>query len=164
VAFALRSPTRVRSLVLADPYIAGHVFAVPLTDPPFWRVTRSEGAAAARKVWLRAEAMRAVQDPVLRPRIEAMVDAFSTDMWLKGGKEPDHLSRLGEITAPTLAIVAERDPQDFWDVADLAVARIPGARRVVIPDSGHLSNLENPDAFNAAVGEFLAAVTTAQPA
>jgi pimeloyl-ACP methyl ester carboxylesterase len=34
-------------------------------------------------------------------------------------------------------------------------ARIPGARYVLLPRAGHLANLEQPAAFNAAVLEFL---------
>ena len=32
---------------------------------------------------------------------------------------------------------------------------IPGARLAVVPAAGHLSNLENPEAFNAALGGFV---------
>jgi 3-oxoadipate enol-lactonase len=156
VSLALRNPALVHSLVLADPYIAGHVFVEQLTDPPYWRVARGEGAEAARRVWLTGPPMaRAVADPALRPRIEAMVQAFSVDMWLKGGREPDHLSRLGEVTATTLALDAEYDPQDFKTVADLCTARMPDARRATVPNAGHASNMENPEAFNRILSDFL---------
>ena len=98
---------------------------------------------------------RAVADPALRPRIEAMVQAFSVDMWLAGGREPDHLSRLGEVTATTLALDAEYDPQDFTTVADLCAARMPDARRATVPNAGHASNMENPEAFNRILADFL---------
>ncbi len=165
VALALRRPARVRSLVLADPYIAGYEFQTPLSDPPFWKVARAQGVEAARQVWLTAAPpmARALADPRLRPRIEAMVQAFSGQMWIKGGREPDHLSRLGEIAAPTLALAAEYDPLDFQRVADLAAERIPGARRVTLPEAGHLSNLENPAGFNQLVGGFLDTLELAAP-
>jgi 3-oxoadipate enol-lactonase len=35
---------------------------------------------------------------------------------------------------------------------------IPGAKLVIIPNAGHLSNFEQPEAFNAAVREFLTRV------
>ena len=87
-----------------------------------------------------------------------MVEAFSVQLWLKGGREPDHLSRLGEIRAPTLVFTAEFDLADFQAVADLAAARIPGGRRAVLPSAGHLANLENPSGFNALVADFLESV------
>jgi pimeloyl-ACP methyl ester carboxylesterase len=37
-------------------------------------------------------------------------------------------------------------------------SRIPGARKIVIPDAGHNVNLDQPEAFNAAVLDFLAEI------
>jgi len=50
--------------------------------------------------------------------------------------------------------------------APLTVARqfhdaIPGARLVIIPGAGHVSNLEQPALFNAAVRDFCLSLTTA---
>jgi len=59
------------------------------------------------------------------------------------------------IAVPTLVIVGEHDriaPPAY--AAEIAAA-IPGARLVVIPRAGHVSNIEAPDAFNAALGAFL---------
>ena len=44
------------------------------------------------------------------------------------------------------------------DVARDMHERIPGSELAVLPDAGHLSNLEAPDAFNAAVARLLARV------
>jgi pimeloyl-ACP methyl ester carboxylesterase len=35
-------------------------------------------------------------------------------------------------------------------------AKIPGARKIVIPGAGHAANLDQPAAFNRAVADFLA--------
>jgi 3-oxoadipate enol-lactonase len=37
-------------------------------------------------------------------------------------------------------------------------AKIPGARHEIIPRTGHLSNLEAPEKFNAAVADFLQSI------
>ncbi|HEX5924338.1 MAG TPA: alpha/beta hydrolase [Baekduia sp.] len=64
--------------------------------------------------------------------------------------------RLGEITAPTLVVWGAKDAlvpaRDAWEFGKL----IPGARVVVYEDTGHLSMLERPVAFNALTQEFLA--------
>jgi pimeloyl-ACP methyl ester carboxylesterase len=56
---------------------------------------------------------------------------------------------------PTLVIVGEHDvltpPEDSHRIAE----GVPNARLVSIDQAGHMSNLENPDAFNAALLEFL---------
>ena len=60
------------------------------------------------------------------------------------------------MTVPTLVLVGADDcitpPAAGQTLAD----GIPGARLAVLPGAGHLSNLEAPDAFNAAVRAFLA--------
>lgn len=66
--------------------------------------------------------------------------------------------RLGDLRAPVLVVTAD---QDFTDVEEKRryVARIPNARLAVIPDSRHVTHLDQPDAFNRVVLEFLSDVT-----
>ena len=65
---------------------------------------------------------------------------------------------------PTLLIVGEHD-EPCVKVHRFMADTIPGARQLVIPGVGHLTNLEAPDAFNRAVTRFLraAARRRAQP-
>src|SRR5579883_639694 len=68
---------------------------------------------------------------------------------------PDANDGLAAIAAPTLVLVGEFDAvTPPLSAANLA-AQIRNSALVYIPDAGHLSNLENPDAFNAAVRKFL---------
>lgn len=64
--------------------------------------------------------------------------------------------RVADIAVPTLVLVGESDrvipPQHGRGLAE----RIPRAQLVTIRDSGHLSYLEQPAAFNRAVLDFLA--------
>jgi len=64
-------------------------------------------------------------------------------------------SRLGEIRVPTLIVGGAEDKGAPPDALAAAAAKIPGAKHVVIPRAGHISNLENPPAFNAALKAFL---------
>lgn len=70
---------------------------------------------------------------------------------------PDFQPGLAAIRCPTLVLVGEDDaitPRFMSeDMADV----IAGAQLVVVPDCGHLSTLERPDAVNAALGGWLAA-------
>jgi pimeloyl-ACP methyl ester carboxylesterase len=63
--------------------------------------------------------------------------------------------RLRELRAPTLLIVGEHD-EPCRKVHDFMATVIPRARQVVLPGVGHLTNLEAPAAFNAAIRRFLA--------
>jgi pimeloyl-ACP methyl ester carboxylesterase len=62
--------------------------------------------------------------------------------------------RLRELPVPTLLIVGEHD-EPCVKVHRFMADTIPGARQLVVPGVGHLTNLEAPDAFNRAVAEFL---------
>lgn len=59
------------------------------------------------------------------------------------------------IAVPTLVLTASEDRVAPPAHARLMAGRIPGARLVEIPGSGHISNIEAPHAFNAALGAFL---------
>ena len=70
-------------------------------------------------------------------------------------ERPDSTPLLSTISVPTLVIVGEEDlaspPEEVKSMAD----RIPGSTFVRIPQAGHLSNMENPAAFNEALLSFL---------
>jgi pimeloyl-ACP methyl ester carboxylesterase len=64
------------------------------------------------------------------------------------------IESLPGITVPTVVIVGANDTP-FLAASDYMAAKIPGAKRVVIPDAGHSANIDQPAAFNAALMEFL---------
>lgn len=68
----------------------------------------------------------------------------------------DYLDRLAEITRPTLVMVGEDDPGTPVATARAIHERIAGSRLVAIPSASHLSNVEQDEAFNRALLEFLA--------
>lgn len=70
-------------------------------------------------------------------------------------KRPDSSDELTKIDVPTLVIVGENDGVTPPDAARKIHEHVGGSRLVVIPEAGHLSNLEAPEAFNGALAEFL---------
>lgn len=64
------------------------------------------------------------------------------------------IESLPEITVPALVLVGEED-KPFLAASDMMAAKIPGAKKVVIPGAGHSANLDKPEEFNRAVREFL---------
>ena len=70
-------------------------------------------------------------------------------------ERPDSTPILPKITVPTLVIVGEQDGTTPPADARLMADRIPAADLAVIPAAGHLSNVEQPERFNAAVLAFL---------
>jgi pimeloyl-ACP methyl ester carboxylesterase len=64
--------------------------------------------------------------------------------------------RLGEIGCPTLIVWGSEDHLVPVGDADEFAQLIPGAVKVVWPETGHLAMLERPEAFNALVERFVA--------
>jgi pimeloyl-ACP methyl ester carboxylesterase len=62
---------------------------------------------------------------------------------------------LPHIELPTLLVYGERDVRAPLTVARSLHAALPSSSLVVLPDAGHICNIEAPDEFNAAVRDFL---------
>jgi pimeloyl-ACP methyl ester carboxylesterase len=62
---------------------------------------------------------------------------------------------LPKIACPTLVVVGDADILTPPKVADELAGLIPGSRLVVIPDCGHLSTIERPDAVSRALVEWM---------
>ena len=67
----------------------------------------------------------------------------------------NYLDRLSGIKLPTLILVGEEDPGTPVDAARAIHERIANSKLVIIPSARHLSNVEQPEAFNRALIEFL---------
>jgi pimeloyl-ACP methyl ester carboxylesterase len=64
---------------------------------------------------------------------------------------------LASIRCPTLVLVGDGDELTPPELSKEICSDISAARLVVVPDCGHLSTIEKPDAVNAAFGEWLSA-------
>jgi pimeloyl-ACP methyl ester carboxylesterase len=69
---------------------------------------------------------------------------------------------LPEIKVPALVVVGA-DDAPFLAASDYMAAKIPGARKVVIPAAGHAVNIDQPQAFIEAVLTFLDGLPRAAP-
>jgi 3-oxoadipate enol-lactonase len=65
--------------------------------------------------------------------------------------DADLTSRLGEIAAPTLVLTGADDPVAPPATGDALAAAIPGAVHTVVQRAAHIANIEQPDAFTAAL-------------
>jgi 3-oxoadipate enol-lactonase len=161
---ALVAPQRVRGLVLLDSVIGG----VPW-DPPSEQgmaaaeqAAASEGLVAALAIWLAHPFfVPACRDPRLATRLASLVSLYSGFHWTHRDPEvvPDPRPHvvLEQVTAPTTVVVGTLDVPCFRTMADVLARRIPGARRIDIPESGHMVNLEAPEQVNALLREAIIA-------
>jgi len=157
LAFRLRHPHRVGALLLFD------------TGPGY----RSEEGRAQWNRWANAQA-----DAFDAEGLGAL---SSSSEVRRGAHDPRGLAlaargilvqatsevidALPSIGVPTLVLVGANDAP-FLAAADYMASKIPSATKVVLDGAGHASNLDRPDAFNAAVTAFLAqlAATSARAA
>ena len=62
---------------------------------------------------------------------------------------------LAHIDIPTLLLYGDNDVRAPLTVAEALRAAITGSKLVVLPDAGHVCNIEAPDEFNESVRSFL---------
>jgi 3-oxoadipate enol-lactonase len=160
-AFLRKYPQRVAGLILAD--------TRPGADTPEAQANRENVAQIAETQG--TGAIADLQVPRLiseytrqyHPEVEARVRQLIDEATPQGiaaasrgmAQRADSTELLGGITCPTLVIVGEQDALIPPAVTQDYASRIPGAQFAVIPRAGHLSSLEQPEAFLQAIGGFL---------
>jgi 3-oxoadipate enol-lactonase len=99
-------------------------------------------------------------DPNMRARVgEMQLRAFSIpepDNAELARLEPPALERLNEIQVPTLIIAGSQDIQEVIAHGAMLSKRISTAEFRLMPASGHLMSMENPDDFNRLALSFIA--------
>jgi pimeloyl-ACP methyl ester carboxylesterase len=66
-------------------------------------------------------------------------------------RDADLREELPRIDAPTLVIAGAEDPSISAEEVELLVSGIPGARLVTLEGAAHIANVEQPEAFTAAL-------------
>ncbi len=113
-----------------------------LFEDPYWEYTvppRSRGAAREK----------------MRELAGTFFEVLRWDMNFMQTVSPPAVDRISEIDIPTLVIAAGLDHRDNLKVVDRLASDIKGAKKVEIPDVGHMLNLETPQKFNQIVHDFL---------
>jgi 3-oxoadipate enol-lactonase len=67
----------------------------------------------------------------------------------------NYLDRLSEIKVPALIMVGEEDPGTPVAASEAIHERIAGSQLVILPSARHLSNIEQAEAFNSSLLDFL---------
>jgi pimeloyl-ACP methyl ester carboxylesterase len=83
-------------------------------------------------------------------------DAFLAgvvQMW--GTEKPGGFEALADVTVPTLVVQSEHDEAILPDHAKNIADTIPKAELLTLKDVSHFANLQDPDAYSAAIREFL---------
>lgn len=162
LAYMRRHPAGVRGLILADTKATADgpealAKREAMIEEVAARGTRGVARAFPRAVVSAstAETQSALLDR-LKVWIEDTVPSTVIGAQRAMAARPDSSALLPTIKVPTLILVGEEDPTTPPADAEAMAAAIHDARLVRLPGAGHLANLEAPDAFNAAVRDFMA--------
>ena len=148
LAFQLAHPTRTRALMLFD------------TGPGYrndearagWNKTSIGRAERFEKEGMASLRSRSAEvDPAAHRSALGLAKAARG---MLAQQDARIINSLPAIKCPTMVLVGAKD-EPFLGASDYMAAKIPGARKVVIPDAGHAANIDQPAAFNAAVETFL---------
>jgi pimeloyl-ACP methyl ester carboxylesterase len=168
IDFTLTHPEMVSALVLAGSALGGFDYAADPNAEQFEAAAQAQDFARltdlAVQVWVVGDGRSADEvNSAVRERVRAMVMhnfALGTDESLAQELDPPAAGRLSEIRVPTLVIIGDRDVRNVQRVADALEAGIAGARKVVMRNTAHVPNMEQPEEFNRLVLDFLASVPT----
>lgn len=164
VAIALHAaaPARCASLILADS------FAVHPEGQTFY--DRAE--LASRTIGMRALAearagalLGGAAGPAIHKAVIDTMGALDPLAYVVGARAvwlADQRERAASIRVPTLVLVGDEDIITPPALSKELATLIPHATLQMIAASGHLSNLEQPEAFNAAIDAFLSRVEAAR--
>lgn len=101
-----------------------------------------------------------LQDEALRGPFWQMFSDTGADAFIRQQEaiksRPDSRPSLAAIRCPTLVLVGDSDQATPPDAAREIAEGIEGARLVIVPKSGHLSTLEQPEAVMAALTDWMA--------
>lgn len=163
VALALwrRHRKRIRALVLSDTRASADTPEAAQKRLDLIEVARTQGVEAVIDKQLPGLIGKSTREkqPDLVERIRSIM-ARSTVEGIVGGLDamrtrPDSTPLLAGIDVPTLIVVGDEDAVTPPKDARAMHEAIPNSRLEVIPEAGHLSNLERPAAFNTALSDFV---------
>jgi len=114
----------------------------------------------AKRIWLTSSLFApARRDPAVSARLIEIVGDWSgwhlTNQADHTDPEPAAAQRLDRLGIPMLLLNGELDNEAIQLVSRDIEQGAPNARLVVVPDAGHLANMEAPDVVNDHIGAFL---------
>ncbi|HJT76728.1 MAG TPA: alpha/beta fold hydrolase [Gemmataceae bacterium] len=164
LAFARKYGERLRGLILADTKAEADSAEAKANRDHAITFVREQGTAPAVEGMLPkllSEGTRSGRPAVMdeaRRIGSAQAPAGVIGALAAMRDRPDSTALLPRIRVPTLVLVGSEDTLTPPSVAEALVLGLPDGRLAVIQGAGHLANLEQPEAFTAAVGSFLKAL------
>lgn len=159
--FAIRYPHKVKRLILCSTSTNGPHAIPPNPDVIVALMTPVAGKDDLRdRIVLSLSPGYAAAHPsdveqMLAWRLDNPQPTYAYNRQLMSAVGWTSEGRLGEITMPTLVLAGSEDRVVPPQNADVLVAGIPHAEKVILQGAGHLINVEQPETFNKEVIRFL---------
>jgi pimeloyl-ACP methyl ester carboxylesterase len=163
VTFAIlrKAPRLVRALILADTRAGADTSEGRANRRTMLAVLDREGASGVAREMLPKLLGRTTLDdsPITESNLRRVIKQQSAEA-IRGAvvrmmHRPDSSATVSSVTVPTLVVVGEEDTLTPVAESNKIAEAIVNAELVVIPRAGHLSNIEQPEAFNVAMTNFL---------
>ena len=164
IDFAMAFPERTLSLMVVGPWIMG--YDSPGAQEMFQGMGQvamamaEEGSKAAVEALMNSAFMtRTIQKPAAGDRFRAIAEDYSFWGFVNPSSQmvldPPALGRTHEIRAPTLIVAGEFDVPACMEIGEFMDETIPDSRMVVMPGTGHLMLMEQPEVFSEILIGFL---------
>ena len=156
-----RAPERVAALLLADTKASADTAEAREVRLRTAETVERDGTAALAEQMLPVLVGRTTLErrAAVAGRIRGLVSAAppAAVAWASRAMaaRPDSFEVLRGVQVPALVVVGDEDALSPVDTAQAMVDALPQGRLAVVPEAGHLSAVEDPEAFGAVVTGFL---------
>lgn len=153
MSFALRYPAQVSDLILVGPEAEGF----PYSEHFVMAQVAFQGAKDPTEIRAQNTYFIATGNDAARDHLRKLLKASPQDHTHDDMPLPEKpvFPSVKDLRMPTLIVTGSADIADNQAVSGALVMAIPGAARVVVPDTGHLLYLEKPEVFASLVITFL---------
>jgi len=164
LAYARKFPSDLRGLMLFDTRAEGDTPEGKQNRVRMIDLVRASGASAIadqmlpKLIWTSASGGAAPVEHEVRRMIEACPAITIEHALLAMRDRPDQSEFLPSIAVPTLIVVGEHDVLTPPALSQKMHDLIPGSQLHTVANGGHMAPLEQPEAVNAHVRRFLAAL------
>jgi pimeloyl-ACP methyl ester carboxylesterase len=167
--YAINNPDKVLALVLAeggammnDPSIIDTTL-IPEYFNEFRSaiiVAQNEGLDKGKEAWLNIHPLKtAAQNPISAELLKTMINEYSGWHWLNNNphkRNPEGtIELMNQISCPTLLIGGDLSHPAIKDAINAQSKYIPKSKKVILSNSNHMLNIENPVQFNNELEIFL---------
>jgi len=162
VDFALEHPDMVEALVLVGAVVSGWQWSPAFTQRGMSIAlsTVDEGPEKGADLWLAdPHLIPAPDNPAVRQRFRQLFienyHGFLAPLYLARTPKPPALNRLSQLHTPTLILLGQLDVPEVFAVADVLTTKVSNVKKAIVPNVGHLPQMEKPEEFNRIVLDFL---------